>query len=487
MTELINLRPMPTPPRMSTPASPKGSDALLVVLTALPALLVIVARLWSGNDSQALAHSSTVISIVSCAHGMTLFVVLGRDRLTMSGCFMACSAAIVGLSGLLVIPDPAFLDVPLPDLYLNTALFVSTLTQIGIGALSLKFDARTAAQEQLQPVTLTDAVAGRAQAAGIITLIVTIALGDRLGEFLDGFGFSAVLLISIASLLSIRGLRSPLNVFLILGANAAFLALIISGTGRLRAIALLLAITYVFFLRYGRRWMKVLAVVLAPGALAVLGIWRREYEEALSGQHGNDTGLSSMFVAIGNFGTLIHASDEGLAPTLGASLLSPIRSALPEGLSPSWIPEATGYELSAITDPELYGTGFSTVVSVYGDLWWNFGALGLVAGVPVLAIVLDRIDSWAVRSYQQAAEGPRQLLLLIFFSSLLGGVGDVVWSGFHTWVVRMYGRIAALLVLALLTLYVPSRHGSRFVSFQGIRTGTVASMRPAAVAHAVEG
>ena len=54
----------------------------------------------------------------------------------------------------------------------------------------------------------------------------------------------------------------------------------------------------------------------------------------------------------------------------------------------------------------------------------------------------------------------------MFFAALLGGVGDIVWSGFHTWVVRMYARIAALVVLWLFTFYAPRRVIPQFVSFR---------------------
>lgn len=444
-----------------------GKSALLeargAVITISAALVVLAARMLFHADARLVALSSETISVVSLVHGMTLFVLLGRHRVTMPGYFMASSAAIVGLSGLLVIPDPRFLEVPRPEEFLNTALFGSTLAQIGIGAMCLRADRA----EQVTPVILSDSVVRRTQAAGAVALLLTVLAGDGLGSFLDGFGFSAILLICIPAFLSRRGMLDPLNCVLVLGALLAFPTLIISGTGRLRAIALLLAVAYVFFLRYGRQWLKLVGVLLVPLLLAVMGIWRREYEEALTGQHGNDTGLSSMFVAIGNFGTLIHASGEGLAPTLGLSLLSPLRAALPESLVPAWIPDAAGYELAAITDPELYGTGFSTVVSAYGELWWNFGALGLVLGVPALSLLLTRLDTWAVRSYRNVGDGPRSILVLLLFSSLVGGVGDLVWSGFHTWIVRMYARVAALLILALLTLYLPAAVArTGFVSFR---------------------
>lgn len=438
-----------------------------LAFSAFAALVVIGARLWFQTDVRAVTQSSELISLVSLLHGMTLFILLGRNRVTMSGYFMAASAAIVGLSGMLVIPDPYFLAVPQPEVYLNTALLGGALTQIGIGSVCLCADDH----DSPAPVLLDDSTARGVQVAGISGLVLTAVLGERLGAFLDGFAFAAIMLVCTASLMSRLGLRSPVNLLLVLLALVAFPTLIISGTGRLRAIALVLAVGYVFFLRYGSRRLKLLGVLLAPVMLALLGLWRREYEESLTGQNGNDTGLSSMFVAIGNFGTLIHSSQEGLRPTLGLSLLSPIRSALPGSITPEWIPEAIGYELTAITDPELHGTGFSTVVSVYGDLWWNFGALGLAIGVPVISFILIRLDTWAVRSYQRAADGPRSLLLLVLFVSLVGGVGDLVWSGIHTWVVRMYGRIAALLILAFLTLYLPTKATrSSYVTFGNVPT-----------------
>ena len=454
--------------RSAESSPPVHSPLFIAAFTATCAWVVIVARLWFSTDISAADASSQVIAVVSFVHGMTLFVLLGRDRITMPGYFMASSAAIVGISGLLVIPDPYFIEGPRPELYLNAALFSSTLAQIGIGALCLRADATG----RPAPVILPVRTVQWAQTAGLIVLTVAAVLGTRLEPVLDGIGFSAILLISVAALLSPSGLRSAWNVVLILGALMTYPTLIISGTGRLRAIALILAVAYVFFLRYGRRWLKTVGVILAPIILAVLGAWRKEYEVSLSGDYGNDTGLSSMFVAIGNFGSLIHDSELGRLPTLGASLLSPIRPALPDDLVPQWIPDAIGYELAALTDPELYGTGFSTVASIYGDLWWNFGALGLVIGVPLLAIMLDRLDAWTIRSYGNAAKDPRGLLYFVFFAALLGGVGDIVWAGFHTWIVRMYARIAALLLVWMVTFYSPTPIFPAFVSFraQGLRT-----------------
>ncbi len=363
---------------------------------------------------------------------------------------------------MLVIPDPSFIVGSHPEASLNTALFCSTLTQVGIGLFCLRTDTTGRPDEVVLPIHCVRWALG----AGFVTLTATVFLGDRLGVLSDGFGSSAILLICIAMLLSPRGLKNPWNNVTIAGALLVYPTTIISGTGRLRAIALILAAVYILFLRYGRQWLKVVGVFLAPLILAVLGVWRREYETSLSGEHGSDTGLSSMFVGIGNFGSLIHDFDLGGLPTLGASLLSPLRAALPDGLAPDWIPDAIGYQLAALTDPQLYGTGFSTVATVYGDLWWNFGVLGLVIGVPLLAVMLDRIDSWTIRSYRRSVKGPRDLLFLVFFAALLGGVGDIVWSGFHTWIVRMYARIAALIVLWLLTFYVPRRIIPQFVSFQ---------------------
>ena len=433
-----------------------------MTFTAACLLVVIVARLWFSTDDSAVNLPSQVLSVVSFVHGMTLFVILGRDRITMPGYFMASSAAIVGISGLLVIPDPYFMEGAHPEVYLNTALFVSVLTQIGIGALCLRLDSTG----RPSPVILPPRTVRWSQVAGILMLMIAAVLGERLEPVLDGVGFSAILLICVATLLSPKGLQSIWNTALVLGALVAYPTLIISGTGRLRAIALILAFAYVFFLRYGQRWLKTVGVILAPILLAALGAWRKEYEVSLSGDYGNDTGLSSMFVAIGNFGSLIRDSELGRLPTLGASLLSPVRSALPDDLVPHWIPDAIGYELAALTDPELYGTGFSTVASIYGDLWWNFGALGLILGVPLLGFMLDRIDAWTIRGYRAAAQGSRGLLYFVFFAALLGGVGDIVWAGFHTWIVRMYARIAALLLLWVVSFYSPIQVFPTFVSFR---------------------
>jgi hypothetical protein len=113
--------------------------------------------------------------------------------------------------------------------------------------------------------------------------------------------------------------------------------------------------------------------------------------------HGHN-GLESMLSPIQVFAQIIQAMSGRAAmfsPTWGRSFLSIPFVVIPQHLRPGWAPQAVGYDLVHLTAPDRFGSGYS-VATVYGEWYWNFGWLGLILAVPVLAWLVAPVDTRSV-------------------------------------------------------------------------------------------
>lgn len=434
----------------------RGGPGALILSLAL-AVAALLAQISYHGGLLPAEVANRILAAISMLHGAWVFVIHGRERISASGLFMLASSLFVGVGGLMVNNDPYLITIADPHHYLNAALFAGTLTQIGIGTASWI----QGSLETPLPVTLDDSFMRRLQATGLIVMVAVHLVGDRLGPFFEGFAFSGALMVSGATLMSRRGIRNVADVLLLISPPVLYAIGYHDGTGRLRVVTLFVAITLIYFARYGRIWKKLIVLLSMPVIVAVLGMWRINFEASEFGSSGSGTGLSSMLASIGVFALVIHAFQEGWVPSFGASFLSPIRAALPEGLGPFWIPDALGYQLVEIVQPDRIGTGFSTVASVYGEWWWNFSAAGLLLAIPVLSTLLMWLDRTFIRSFRQSGTSPQRFLIFIFMATLIGGIGDLVWSGSHTWIVRMYARGTLFGIIAFVAVVNPTPHGGR--------------------------
>lgn len=422
----------------------RGGPSGLILSLALAAAAILTQIIYHGGLLPA-EFANRGIAGVSMLHGAWFFVVHGRDRISASGLFMLASSLFVGVGGLIVNNDPYFVTIANPLHYLNAALFAATLTQIGIGTASWiqgKLEAPPS-------ITLDESLKRRLQAVGLIVMLAVSLVGDRLGPFYEGFAFSGALIVSGTTLMSRRGIRSLADFLLLVTPPVLYAVVYHDGTGRLRVVALFVAIMLIYFARFGKMWKKLVIVVSMPAILILLGMWRLRFEASEFGSSGSGTGLSSMLASIGVFALVIHAFHGDWGPSFGASFLSPVRAALPESLVPSWMPDALGYQLVEIVQPDRVGSGFSTVASIYGEWWWNFSAAGLFFAVPVLSTMLGWLDRVFIESFGRSGMSPQRFLVFLFMATLIGSLGDLVWSGSHTWIVRMYARGTLLGLIAI--------------------------------------
>lgn len=434
-------------------APPKGLSIAAVILTINLVSVIVATQIFLSLNVISPTISSSILCVISLLHGLIFFVVHGTNRITAAGIFMIFSALLVGYSGLIVLSADYFSSDLQDSMAINLALLYATLSQVGVGFIC-QFKAPISVSRS--PRNLTSH-GFKGKTIGFIAIAIIYLTAGILGPFANGFAFSASAMIAMFSILSESGLRSFWNVCATVGAILIYGMLFHDGTGRLRFVALLCVIGFTFFLRYGNQIAKLVIVLSIPFALQALGTWRNEIELSSSGSVAHESGLSSMFVGIRNLGYLIRDNSE-LEPSFGISLLSPLRPALGEN-TPAFIPEALGYELVEVLHPELAGTGFSTVSTIYGEFWWSFRGWGILVCALTLGMLLLFLDRAAMRAYHRH-DSSAMTLAFILAVIFIGNVGDLAWSGFHTWIVRMYSRILFFTILIAIVAFFSMKNRS---------------------------
>ena len=123
------------------------------------------------------------------------------------------------------------------------------------------------------------------------------------------------------------------------------------GQGRLRIAAVGLGLLVLFAIRVRGFWIKLLAIVMGPGALMVFATLRKAHQESINkGNSANRTGLESLTDPFVTFANLVDLHEQGRFEFQGGkNLLTPLTPIAPE----SWdLPRAVGYESVSYTHLE---------------------------------------------------------------------------------------------------------------------------------------
>lgn len=453
----------------------RGKRSIALFAEVLAPLTAVVVLVWLGDllpDARRACNMG--ICLISLGHGTMVFVLRGAGRITASGLFAYASALIIGYGGAQVVIDPYFLKSPTPQVHLAVALASAVSGQLLIGY----FSAVPEIESFSTRVHLSDMDARRLVFWGFGGLILLLMLDRSLSflvQFRSGMAFTFALMLCAGSLLASRRTGIVGMLLGVLMPVVMFVTLFHDGTGRLRVVGLLCSIALVATLRYRRTWFKIVAVGVTPLALWWFSVSRLALEWNITGRvRASGDGLASMLSSIGVFADLIYAQQEGLGLGFGRSFVTPLFVPVPLEWRPAWVPEPLGYELVKIVAPDRVGTGYSTVASMYGEWWWNFSALGIVVGIGVVSILLRALDKHVLGALSGAMSGSsRAALALVFWAMMIGNIGDLVWSGVHTWIARMYARSVPLLAAMIGSLFTQGMnrsHGNLWPLFgQGVK------------------
>jgi hypothetical protein len=417
-----------------------GSDAARVSFAFLIAwLLVGIGLNFLGNDSAAAG-----ISIAGMAHSATGFVAHGGRRISAPGVYMLGTGLFGFFSGLYVIVDPIFGAVP----HLLTALNILYFGQILSFYLVWKPTDRIAPpiSRQVDPRTVA-----WGQSMGFLLMAGSIGLNilGIVDPMLDAAAFTGIILFAVAAF---RGPgRRALFAYIVTGLGVVgYSTYVFHGFGRLTLGALGVAVVATFAHRWRGRLMKIAVVVVLGPALMLLAQNRADFS-ASRNSASSENGLESVVGPIYRFSQLIGLDAVGdFAYTWGSSFVTSALAFVPRQIWPEK-PIGFGAVLAELFSPELNGTGHSDAALFEGEWLFNFGLVGVLAAIPVVAWAVNWVDrKWISVSAAPMIER-RQLLAAVAFTIVGAGLLDLVWGGSFAYSARAETRL--LIVLALFILF----------------------------------
>lgn len=293
------------------------------------------------------------------------------------------------------------------------------------------------------------------------------------GIIIESPAIVGILLVAFGAWWSRSVILLVLSLPVVLGMSAVYVLDIHSGQGRLRIAAVGLGLLVLFAIRVRGFWVKLLAVLMGPGALMVFATLRKAHQESINkGNSANRTGLESLTDPFVTFANLVDLHEQGRFEFQGGkNLLTPLTPIAPE----SWdLPRAVGYELVKYWKPEKAipkYDWYSVAANATGEWYWMWGSIGVVIGGLVLGLGIA-LFNWAVTRGHAALQtrwwAPALFITAVTFAA---GLGDLIWGGLHIYWFRTLPRIGLEIAIAFFVAFVVG-----FVSlFRGDKTKSTES------------
>lgn len=276
------------------------------------------------------------------------------------------------------------------------------------------------------------------------------------GIIIESPAIVGILLVAFGAWWSRSVILLVLSLPVVLGMSAVYVLDIHSGQGRLRIAAVGLGLLVLFAIRVRGFWVKLLAVLMGPGALMVFATLRKAHQESINkGNSANRTGLESLTDPFVTFANLVDLHEQGRFEFQGGkNLLTPLTSIAPE----SWdLPRAVGYELVKYWKPEKAipkYDWYSVAANATGEWYWMWGSIGVVIGGLVLGLGIA-LFNWAVTRGHAALQtrwwAPALFITAVTFAA---GLGDLIWGGLHIYWFRTLPRIGLEIAIAFFVAFV---------------------------------
>lgn len=409
---------------------------------------IIFALLFALGETRNDAQREVVIvaSVANVVYGLTAFVRHGATRVTIVGLFNLASSIFLGGAGWYAAVTH---DERVPVYYLGLAILAGFLLQVLVTSMA---GTRVATANSGFLLDRDSAWAIRWGCGTLLALILVEQWGilPALSAWIEGTAVAATVVLAVGVLWRPNARLISFGALLIAVAFVLYATVFHSGTGRLRVIALAGAILLLVTLRFRRRAIKWLVLLITPVALSILAQHRLSLQEALAaGGAVGRNGLESMLVPVVIFGRLLQEQSDGGQLAWGLSLLSFPRSVLPETWFPG-VPGALGYELVRIYSPERYGSGYSVAATVGAEAVYNFALPGLLIFAPLLAWLMVALDRGLVRAARRLSQKRTAIVALAFWAIFSGGIVDLAWNGQHVFLARTLSRLPLLIFLAVL-------------------------------------
>lgn len=260
----------------------------------------------------------------------------------------------------------------------------------------------------------------------------------------DALSFVGVLMVGASVILGAR--RPTLGPLLVLaGAGALHLAYTFNGFGRLSVVALGLSLLTLVSLRSSSRILKYVFLMLLPAGVLFLA----------DSPRGLDSGISPVYT----FADLLAlGARSGFELGYGGTFLDAAVALVPRSLWPGK-PIGFGSTLAWMFHPQYAVTGHSDVALFIGEWYYNFSYLGVALMIPVLALLLRRLDALFAKLVASSISRSSHLVKAVLAAILASGMMDLFWTGTFTFVARSGTRllVALLVFLVLRSLEVSAR------------------------------
>ncbi|WP_288819345.1 hypothetical protein [uncultured Corynebacterium sp.] len=316
------------------------------------------------------------------------------------------------------------------------------------------------------------------------------------GIIIESPAIVGILLVAFGAWWSRSVILLVLSLPVVLGMSAVYVLDIHSGQGRLRIAAVGLGLLVLFAIRVRGFWVKLLAVLMGPGALMVFATLRKAHQESINkGNSANRTGLESLTDPFVTFANLVDLHEQGRFEFQGGkNLLTPLTPIAPE----SWdLPRAVGYELVKYWKPEKAipkYDWYSVAANATGEWYWMWGSIGVVIGGLVLGLGIA-LFNWAVTRGHAALQtrwwAPALFITAVTFAA---GLGDLIWGGLHIYWFRTLPRIGLEVAIAFFVAFVVGIvslfRGDKTKSTESGAEGNLASeavQKPSPIGQAADG
>lgn len=396
----------------------------------------IVALLLDSDSARVGAeYAQPMTAALALGFGVWVYWRHGGHQITAAGLYSLASATFVGFAGLYWWAQAR----SVPD-----EVWVATLTGFWTH-VGLYLFWRNPPEYRAVSAVSSEATHWGAW-MGLAVSGLGLAVGLRFGGNAVQFFLGGLALLMVALMLHrAQGERITGRLVLAGIVVAAFWQVTFTGYGRLNIVALGLVGLVLASARTSGRRVKAMALAGVVPALWVFVLVREQLGVQLSGTEYD--GLGSVVNPLQVFGRLVEAQGSGTVAlahgeTFIATLLFWVPSSMWEGKPPGF-----GAELTSELEPQLLSVGHSMAAHSYGEWFYNWGWLGVVAMVPVVGLLLR----WADRLLSKVSrvDSRRSLLWLVVALLVVANVPNLMWAGSFTYLGRLGQEVLILLVLVL--------------------------------------
>ncbi|WP_295624861.1 hypothetical protein [uncultured Corynebacterium sp.] len=400
------------------------------------------------------------LSLITVVFSAWVFINHGGRTVTAAGVFAVCIGLFCGYSGIYWY---------LQDSFFNHAVLANgvLIVHLSHAVIYYFFWANTDEPPSFGPVT--ENTTSGAAPLGLIMLLAGGALASIgvLRAITVAAAFVGAILVAAALLASTR---TSLRTFGFVGSALIFffyVEFVFVGYGRLTLSAMAFAIMTLATLRYRSYIFKLGTIVALPVALAYLVARREQFGKELYGTELD--GIGSVVGPMKRFAEMIPTVDE-LPLAWGHTFYAAAVTFVPSGL---WEDKPVGFGrvLSEYYNPELASIGHSYAAMTFGEYLFNFGLVGLPLAALASGLLIRLIDSLLRRSAAHGITDRMSLVSLVAIVLLIGGVTDIVWGGYHTFMSRTGARL--LIVGAIAVFWARVFDNLRAASEENSRNHTI--------------